>query len=175
MNCEQVRNVLDAFLNDRMSGEASRAVRLHLASCASCASMLGSADRIEILPALDETIEPSEDFAVRFHSKLQQQKAAGSPAYSEDKPKNVWFFWRRPWQLATVGALAAVLAAGIFVRQVGDGVGLPEDSGDLMIAEDLSLLEDMPVISNLDLLENFDAIEKMTPAPEGFKEQGSID
>ena len=69
MNCEQIREVLNAFVNGRMSGDESRAVRLHLASCAACASRLSPAERVEILPALDDEIEPSEDFAAALPGK----------------------------------------------------------------------------------------------------------
>jgi hypothetical protein len=166
---------LDAFLNGRMSGEESRAVRLHLSCCAACASSLSPAEKIEILPALDEAVEPSEDFAARFHAKLQQRETAASPAFSKEKRGSAWLFWRRPWQLASVGALAALLAVGIFVRYSGNGSRLPDSLSDPLIAKNLSLLEDLPVVNNLDLLENFDTIEKMTPALEGSKEQRIIE
>jgi anti-sigma factor RsiW len=174
MNCEQVRKLLDAFLNGRLSGDESRAVRKHLASCVTCSSSLSLEEKIEMLPALDETIEPSEDFAARFHAKLQQRKTATFPNFSGEKRGGALLSWRRPWPLATAGALAALLVVGIFVRHSKDGSSLPDNASDLIIADNLSLLEDLPVISNLDLLENFDAIEKMTPALEGAKEQRGI-
>jgi len=173
MNCEKARELLDAFLKGRMSGDESRSMRLHLASCASCASRLGPSEKIEMLPALDKTIEPSEDFAVRFHAKLQQRKATMSHNVSGERRGDAFLFGRRPWQLAVAGALAALIAVGILVRKSGDGSGLPDNPSDFIIAEELSLFEDLPVINNLDLLENFDAIEKMTPALEGLTEQRS--
>jgi anti-sigma factor RsiW len=171
MNCEQIREVLDAFVNGRMSGDESRAVRLHLASCAACASRLSPAERVEILPALDDEIVPSEDFAARFHAKLQRRKMESSSA--KERSGGLSFFWRRPWQLAAVGTLAALLMAGIFLPHSGDGLNVPDTVNDFSVAENLSLLQDMPVLNNLDFLENFETIEKITLTLEGSKEQRS--
>lgn len=165
MNCEQIYKVIDAFLSGGMSGEESRAVRLHLASCASCASRLSPVERTEILPALDATIEPSEDFAARFREKLRQRKTANAPGFSarERRPSFSW-----SWVLGEAGALAAILVAGVFLARNPIDTSVPGDYvKDLTVARDLQLLEDMAVINNLDLLENFDAMEQMTPALKG--------
>ena len=171
MNCEQIREVLNAFVNGRMSGDESRAVRLHLASCAACASRLSPAERVEILPALDDEIEPSEDFAAGFQQKLRRRKMESSSA--NEQSGEFSFFGRRPWHLTAVGALAALFMAGIFLRHSGDGFNLPDNLNDFSVAENLSLLQDMPVINNLDFLENFETIEKITMTSEGSKGQRS--
>jgi hypothetical protein len=171
MNCEQIRKVLNTFLNGGMSGDESRAVRLHLASCAACASRLSPAERMEILPALDDEIEPSEDFAARFQEKLQRRKMESFSA--KERSGRLLFFGRRPWQLSAVGALAALLMAGIFLRHSGDRLNVPDDLNDIPVAENLSLLQDMPVINNLDFLENFETIERITVTLEGSKGQRS--
>jgi len=166
--------VLDDFLDGWMSGEEARVVRLHLASCAACASSLSLSEKIEMLPALDETIEPSEHFDAAFRARLQRRKRSMSPVLSKEEREGAWPFLRRPWRLAAVGALAALLVVGIFVRHLGDEANPPGNLSDRVIAENLNLLEDMAVINNLDLLENFDAIEEMTQALEGSKEQRSV-
>ena len=170
MNCEQIREVFEAFVNGRMSGAESRAVRLHLASCAACASILSPAERVEILPALDYEIEPSEDFAAGFQQKLRRRKMESS---SKERSGGFSFVGRRPWRLTAVGALAALLMAGIFLRHSGERLNLPDNLNDFSVAENLSLLQDMPVINNLDFLENFETIEKITPTLEGSKEKRS--
>ena len=163
MNCEQVRERLDAFVNGALSGEQSRAVRRHLASCAVCASNLSPTDWVEVLPVFDEAIEPSEDFALRFHARLRERRYP---------PKSRWralSAWGRPWQLLGAGALAALMMLGIFLgRHPGGGAAdRPESLNDIAVAENLPLLRDMAVISNLDMLEDFDAIEDLRP--EGSK------
>ena len=164
MNCEQIRNLLRDFADGNLDGEKSRAVRVHLASCAACASMLSPADRMEILPALDDEIEPSENFTARFYARLQER--------SRDRQRgSLWrriAAWEYPWKLAAAGVLVIILVAGIFSRYPGGRSEPPESlndfplAEDLPLAEELPLLQDMAVISHLDLLENFDAIEMLT-------------
>jgi anti-sigma factor RsiW len=174
MNCEQIRNILKAFGEGMLNAEDSRAVRGHLASCFACASRLSPAERMEILPSLDDEIEPSEDFTARFHARLQER---GRKAVSISRPVPWWkvvFVWGRPWNYAAAGALAAILIAGVFWGGYLHGTReLSGDMNELSIAEHLPLLQDMAVISNLDLLEDFDTIESLSPEREGAKIQRS--
>jgi hypothetical protein len=172
MNCGQVQEVFNSFMEGTLRGEESRAVRMHLAFCHTCASKLSPFELMEILPALDQEIEPSQDFAWRFHAKLQERRQAFM------KRPNPWwrsvFAWGRPRQLAAIGALAALMAAGIFLgKYPGSARNPAEYFNDIAVAENLPLLKDMAVISNLDLLEDFDAIEDLTLEPEGSKIQRS--
>ena len=154
MNCEELKDALNAFLNGTLSSEESRAIRRHLASCAACSSLLAPSDRIEVLPALDEEIEPSGRFAASFHSRLNERRG-----------RLQWGYW---WKYAAAVAVV-VLGIGIFFGQYFTGtLPVAESPEDLPLAEDLPLLEDMAVIQNLDLLENFEAIENL---PEKESEQ----
>ena len=151
MNCEEALELLKDLAGGELSREKAKAVRMHLAECTACAAKLSPSDWVEVLPALDDTIEPSEDFALRFHEKVRA------------KPRSWWrgiAGWGWPRQLAASGALAALLFAGIFVaRQNSVREERTGDLVDLRVAEHLPLLEDMPVIGNIDLLEDFDTIE----------------
>ena len=174
MNCEQIEKNLQAFGEGRLDAEDSRAVRVHLASCPACASRLSPVERMEILPALDDEIEPSEDFAARFHSRLQERRNRATSVRQSIPLWKMVLVWGRPWNLTAIGTLAAILIAGaLWVRYPGGTRELPADMNELSIAEHLPMLEDMAVISNLDLLENFDAIENLAPGPEGVKIQRS--
>jgi hypothetical protein len=153
MKCEQAQERLEHITIGTLSGEDARAVRMHLASCAECSAGLTPSQWVEILPAIDETVNPSEDFAQRFYAKLRV------------RPKS---WWRRiaggamirPFAVA--GAMAAVLLAGILViRYPGFRQDRAADLNDFRIAERLPLLDDMAVVSNLDLLEDFDTIENL--------------
>ena len=166
MNCEQVGQVLEAFMNGTLNGEEARSVRLHFASCAGCISKLAPSERIEVLPAIDEEIEPSEDFAVRFHARLQERRRHATD--NRVKPWRIGLSaWARPWQLAAAGALAALVIAGLFVGRYSGGIPDQYFGSDIAVAENLPLLKDMAVISNLDLLEDFDTIENLNLTPEG--------
>jgi hypothetical protein len=153
MNCEQARELLERIALGTLSGKDARAVRRHYASCAACAAVLTPSQWVEVLPAIDETVEPSEDFAQKFYSRLR------------DRPKP---WWRRaaarPWgrPLAVAGAMAAVALAGILIiRYPGFRNDPAADLNDSSIVENLPLLEDLAVVSNLDLLEDFDTIDNL--------------
>ena len=166
MDCDEIRNLLEPLMSGRLSGDESRRVRRHFASCAGCASRLGPMEWIEVLPALDDAIEPSEDFALRFQSRLQEHRLRRSAG-------------RKPWwkmvaaagwvrQLVAAGALATLVAAGIYLRKYpGDVTDRINSYNELAVAENLPLLKDMDVISNMDLLEDLDTIENLpaNPAP----------
>jgi len=171
MKCEQVCEALDAFLNGDMSGEASREMRRHLASCAACARRLQDLEWIEILPALDEEVEPTESFAARFQQKLQRRKAESGSGRAAQRAGRFSCLARSPWRLAVAGALAALVVAGVFLRHPGDEPGSAESWSYLPVAENLSLFQDMAVVDHLDFLENFEAIETLTLRLEGSKEK----
>lgn len=164
MNCEETLSNLDSFLNGRLCGEKSRQVRLHLAGCARCAAVLTPLDRIEVLPAMDGEITPSEDLTSRFQARLAAHRAAASQSgrFSAAALLRSWFP-SLPRQIAGAGALAAFLIFGIYLglHRVSAPVPIP-GSGEVVIAENLPLLQDMGVIKNLDLLEDLDTIQEMT-------------
>jgi anti-sigma factor RsiW len=151
MNCEEALDLLKDLASGELSGEKARAVRMHLASCAACTANLNPSEWVEILPAVDDTIAPSEDFALRFREIVKTRSRSSWSRIAD---------WRWPRQIAAAGSLAALLLAGIFISRYN---GLREERTgklvDLQAAENLPLLEDMPVIGNIDLLEDFDTIE----------------
>jgi anti-sigma factor RsiW len=153
MNCNQARDALERLLEGNLSGREAREVRVHLASCNSCAAGLDADQWVEVLPALDETIEPSDDFSSRFQAKLERQPKPGWKRIGG---------WGWPRQLAAAGALAAVILAGILaIRYPFSTQERDTNVKDFAVVENLPLLQDMAVISNLDLLEDFDTIEEL--------------
>ena len=162
MKCEEAREKFQQVLGGDLSGSEARAVREHYASCAECCANLASADWVEVMPAMDETLEPSGDFAARFRAKLS----------ARPKPwwKRVWE-WGSTRQLVAAGALASVILTGIFVlRQQDAGQDRAPDLNDIQVAQNLPLLQDMAVVNNLDLLEDFDTIENL---PQLIHEKGT--
>ena len=153
MKCEQSREFLEDLIAGKLSGQEARSVRAHIASCSACSAGLTPSQLVEILPAFDETIEPSGDFAARFRARL---KSRAQPWWKRIAG------WGWPLRLAAAGALAAIIFAGIFVGLHPEmGQERAASLNEFGVAENLPLLEDMPVISNLDLLEDFDTIENL--------------
>ncbi len=161
MNCEELERSVKGFLSGELSREDATIVRAHLASCRDCRMRLDSLDRIEILPALDETVEPSPDMRARFHARLIRHRSRSDTGLRRKPGSRLDIWWTRP-RLA-----GAALAAAIIVGAVLGGIWLrtPQDAEvtgrDLAVAENLPLLRNMDVISNLEILENFEEIQAM--------------
>ena len=163
MNCSQVQSLLKPFLDGKLSGDESHGVRAHFASCRECASKLKPAEWIEILPALDETIEPSENFASRFYAKLEErQRRQDRHEQPDQSGLSRWITWSWPWRLAALGTLATLIVAGIyFGRSPSEALDRSVVYYEIGVTENLPLLQDMALINNLDLLQDMDAIESM--------------
>lgn len=173
MNCEETRTRIAALVEGTLAGETARGVRSHLAGCRRCAESLAVIDRVELLPAFDEAIEPSADLGARFRARLETHREETARARDAASVGGFGAFWRavRSWsvprQLLAAGALAGFLAFGIYLgihREAQRVIETPPT--EIQIAQNLPLLRDMQVIENLDLLEDFDAIQSM---PEGRK------
>jgi anti-sigma factor RsiW len=163
MDCEELRDQLGRFLSGKLSGDRSRAVRLHLASCSRCAGRLDALDRIEVLVGMDGAIDPSPDLHERFRDRLQahhSQHRTELPAY-----RSLWrhrFAWSLPKQLSAAAALSLFLAMGIYLGWLRQSSRLSATAvNEISIAENLSLLKDMEIIRNLDQLEDFDVIQDL--------------
>ncbi len=167
MKCDLSRTELEQFLAGALSGAPSRRVRAHLAHCASCAAELTQLERTELLPALDETVQPAEDVGARFHARLWAHRASGR-AVPRSQP---WRTMLAPLglsgRLALGGGLAALAVGAVLLQHRQPVATVPQV--DTAIAEYLPLYEDMGVIHYLDLLENFDDIEGMADSDAGRK------
>ncbi len=163
MNCEETQSFLALFLDGKLSGAEAHTVRSHLASCASCASRLSRLDRIEILPAIDEEVEPASDLSARFRSRLErhrQQRAAEARSGNRWLSRYLAWGWQR--QLAAAASLVLLLTVGIYLGSHRTGPANQDAAiSEIGIAENLPLLQDMRVIENLDLLEDFDVIHNL--------------
>jgi len=166
MTCRETQAQLEAFLNGKLSGESSRSIRRHLASCNSCAALLSPEDLIELLPVLDETIQPSAGLQARFHARMEAHRRE----QPEKTRRTLPFDWRalgRPARLIGAGALATVLvAAGIIfeIRSYRPYATAPSEV-EMTIAGNLPLLQDLRVIENLEMLEDFDSIDNLSTVP----------
>lgn len=165
MNCERARELLGSLEDRKPCRDELSAVRAHVASCSRCASGLSASDWVELLPALDEEVEPSGEFSARFHARLSALQANSADGRRSTSWLNANAGWRWPRQLAVAGALAALIVVGLLLGR--HSAKAPEDAAafaDLEVAEQLPLLEDMAFISILELLEDLDTIENLSAA-----------
>jgi anti-sigma factor RsiW len=162
MNCQRVQDILKFLLDGRLRGEELRQVRKHIISCPACRSGLSPQDMMEILPVLDESIEPSEDFSARFYAALDGRRRTEP----EKRPQPAGLkstrilIWSKG--LVAAGVLAVLVAAGIYFRQSPSRV--PDTSAvfyELEVTENLAFFEDMDLIENLEFFEDLDSIENL--------------
>ncbi len=166
MTCREIQMQLGAFLAGELSGDLSRSVRRHLASCKACAALLNREDLAELLPVLDETIRPSAGLPARFHARLEAHQRKQSRKFQPRKSFNL-LSWSWPARLSAAGAMAvAVIAVGLLfqMRSSRNYLSAPTDA-EITIVQNLPLLQDMPIIENLDMLEDFDSIENLAVGP----------
>ncbi len=165
MACPEFQTRLNSLLSGELRGEEARQVRSHLAQCSRCLSSLSSDDLTELMPLIDEDIEPAQDMNRRFRARLaahrEQASATGRYSFARLMLER---FSVAPAQLAALGTLAAFLLLGTYLGMYHvPAPGPMPGSGELPIAENLPLLQNLGVIRNLDLLEDFDAIEDTSP------------
>lgn len=131
-----VSEELTALLDDALAPDEERAVRSHLAGCASCraeeARLRGA---VALLGALPPAPPPSPAFAAGLEARLQAERGRG--------PGLLERLLGRRWRLAIpVAAAAAVtVVAGISVRH--------DRARERDVAAQLDLLEDFAVVASL--------------------------
>ncbi|MBN2244095.1 MAG: zf-HC2 domain-containing protein [Acidobacteria bacterium] len=163
MNCQQTRDLLKAFLEGELDRNSMLQVRRHLATCRECACSLNREDLMEILPVLDDSVDPSEDFSDRFYAALEKGRnrnlsKEGSPDFGMKRP----WLPRWSWGLAAAAALAVFVSAGLYLRQSPlSGPEVAEVFYDFEVTENLPILMDMALISNLELFEDMETIENL--------------
>ena len=74
MNCQQTKDLMKPFLDGTLDRNTMRRLREHLAACKECASRLDPEDLMEILPVLDESIEPTEQSATNNKSVRNRKR-----------------------------------------------------------------------------------------------------
>lgn len=163
MNCQETKDLIRPFLDGTLDRSAMQQIRAHLATCKECASRLEPQDLMEILPVLDESIEPSGDFTDRFYAALESSRNRKSdPARLSISGMTRSWLPRWSWGLAAAAMLTVVVSTGLYLRQSRyDAPDEVEVFYDLEVTENLPLLRDMSLISNLELFENMDAIENL--------------
>jgi len=165
MSCRETETKLEAFLNGELGGREAGAIRLHLASCRSCAARLSPQDLVEIAPLLDEKVLPSARLEERFHERLQAHRLGRAGKRRTAPSLRIFGTW--PARFAAAGVLAAAICViGVFLRFGGGGAydSAPTDM-EMTIGQNLPLLRDMAIIENLDMLEDFETIQSLPGSP----------
>ena len=115
MNCPKTQELLRPFLEGTLQGEVLRQIREHIASCPECRSGFCPQDLVEILPALDTSIEPSEDFKSRFYAELEARR--GKESQARDQGLRFSRIPQWSWRYAAAGILLMMGASVLYYRQ----------------------------------------------------------
>jgi len=165
MNCEKFQDLLKPFSDGELQGDVLRQVREHILACAHCRDALSAEDLMEVLPSIDETIEPSENFSSGFYARLESRIREGSKAVSAQPVNRKKRAWLPGWSLQLAAAaclLIVVVAAGFHFRAVSP---VPDPTAvmyEIEVTENLALLKDMPMIEDLEFFEDLETIENLS-------------
>lgn len=163
MNCREFNDSLNEYKEGRPIGNGLVRVREHLRTCAECRSGLKARDLVEILPAFDSSVEPSDDFSSRFYAKLESRtdrNAAGLQVQTAGR-KASWLSGGY-LKLAAAGVMVLLVSAGIYFRDVSR---IPDTSAvfyEIEVTENLEMLKDMALLEELEFFEDMDAIESLS-------------
>ena len=162
MNCQNIQDLLKQLSEGRLKGDVLLLIRDHITSCAACRSKLDPLALVEILPVLDKTIEPSEDFGSRFYAELEMRRHRQSREQKSNSSGLKTWMSGWPWRLAAAGVMTILVAVGLYLQLSPRPV--PDTSAvlyEIEVFDNLQLLQDMALFDNLELFENLDAIENM--------------
>lgn len=133
MECQEVRDLLNAHLDGELAGEEHRAVAAHLAQCAQCATAVASLKRIS------ERVRRAATFAAPAGFEGSVLSAIGSRAAT---PKRFAIKGRRLMSLAASHVFAVAVGAGVMTLVAAGWRDSNRDLQDVVSAHVRSLLTD---------------------------------
>ena len=115
MTCQEVRENLGAYLQQKLSNDESVAIKQHLGECATCTTEMENLRQVDIALEHFPSIEPSPSFDARLFARLDEL---------EIKSRKEWFSWGRimlgdryAWSLVVLILTTAGIWIGIRHQQ----------------------------------------------------------
>jgi len=140
MKCEQVSELLSAYIDEMTSEKETKALEAHLAQCADCRKEL---DDYRLLRGIMQQLEsplPPDDFSTVVQKRLQENKNKIFSATTIDRPK------KTGWIAAVLAGLA--LASGIYASSY-------LSIGDFLVSWQDKKEQKKPRIAIEDIIERF--------------------
>jgi len=163
MNCSEFQVKLSEYKGGKPFRDGLIRVREHLETCAACRSGMTAPDLVEILPAFDASVEPSDDFSSRFYAELKSRTDRKTPDVGKEiLGRKISRFSGGYLKLAAAGVMILLVSAGIYFRDVSR---MPDTSAvyyDIEVTENLEMLRDMALLEDLEFFEDMDAIENLS-------------
>jgi hypothetical protein len=110
MNCDECRELLSEFIDERLPGETAAAVAAHLDECAKCSELETELrTTVSLLTGLERQA-PEVDIAAAVQARLERQLLIAEPAPRSARAHLT------PWRFAGIGAAAAaVVLAALYI------------------------------------------------------------
>jgi len=115
MRCQEIRENLGAYLQQRLSADELASIKQHLGRCTICAHELDNLEQVDIALSHYPSIEPSLSFDARLFARLDEL---------EIKNREKWFSWGRirlvdryAWSLVVLMIITAGIWIGIRHQQ----------------------------------------------------------
>lgn len=100
MKCNEIRNLVLAYLDSELDAKTSQEIQLHLQSCAECAELFAREEKFnERMFGVLRAGQPTSAIWEQIESRLRPQR------------RHSWFFSR--WKAIAWGSLAVLLVAGL--------------------------------------------------------------
>ncbi|MEJ2109520.1 MAG: hypothetical protein P8Z37_06325 [Acidobacteriota bacterium] len=163
MNCQNFKNAIEASKDGRLPGDILQEIREHIRCCDACRTGLDARDLVEILPAMDQWIEPSKDFSSRFYSELNSRRNKNDLVEVSAKDRGLRPSWlsAQILRLAAAGVILVLVTAGFYFRDRSPEVDTSAVLYEIEVTEELNFFQDMVLLEDLDFFEDLDAIENM--------------
>ncbi len=112
MNCKECQVEIDELVGEKLRIEFSQSANSHIKSCPACATFREERTTLNLLIGNLEIVEAPADFDFRLRARLAAMKG-------ERAARVGWAaFAPGGWSLVVAAALVAVLALGLFARQL---------------------------------------------------------
>ena len=147
MKCDEIKQLLIAYLDGELSAEQAAAVQQHLADCPDCAREHRLLQCTWEMLLEDDDVEPSPDFARNFWHRVRgaepHEELSVPPGQARARLRRVL-----TWAPALAAGFTIAFLAGWFVGGAGQQNGT-----------DAAFLHDYEMIQEIDLLENLPVLQ----------------
>lgn len=162
MNCRELKQMIDRFVEDAVDASERRRAEKHLQACSDCNREVNEHRKVWLMLGEMKEIEPAPDYLERFRQLVDSEVS-----WYRELTENIRGLLGRRWALpAFCTALAALLVVAIvslnnFPRLPSDGAITASNDIDVELLTHMELVEDYDIINELDLLSDLEFIERL--------------
>src|SRR5215472_9832412 len=157
MKCEQIAELLPAYLQGSLNPDQQRNVEAHLEQCANCSEEVVLWQKLSLLPVE----QPSPATRARFEAMLQAYLAGRQPEHNAKWKERASSWNVFHWLRSPLGAMAYGVALLVIGLWVGLHVGSPKESQSQELADMQSQLATMKQLVVLSMLQQQSASSRL--------------